>query len=267
VTRIGDEAQIINESDPYPVAGVGEDWIQTPTTKKRGEIVYVTKEAIFFDRTGLVLQRAGEVGLFLGLNKEKRAIDCIIDENTTAHRYNWRGTTYATYQSSTPWDNVTASNALVDFTDIDNANQTFNGILDPNTGEPILVSSTKKLICTQQLEITATHIRNATEVTVVTPGFATSNNPSERRGGNPVGGKFDVVTSALLGARLATDTSWFYGDPSKAFKYMQNWPITVEQMANTSDMAFTRDVVTGFKASERGAFVVVEPRQMQTCTA
>ena len=34
----------------------------TPQTAKRGFIVPVTKEAIFFDRTNLVLQRAAEVG-------------------------------------------------------------------------------------------------------------------------------------------------------------------------------------------------------------
>jgi hypothetical protein len=26
------------------------------------------------------------------INREKRAIDCVIDENTTDHRYKWRGT-------------------------------------------------------------------------------------------------------------------------------------------------------------------------------
>ena len=38
--------------------GFGEDYIETPSTTKRGFIVPVTKEAIFFDRTHLVLSRA-----------------------------------------------------------------------------------------------------------------------------------------------------------------------------------------------------------------
>ncbi len=60
---------------PYPSLGFGEDYIETPSTSKRGFIVPVTREAIFFDRTNLVLSRAAEVGEVLGLNKEKRLLD------------------------------------------------------------------------------------------------------------------------------------------------------------------------------------------------
>src|SRR5262245_25242880 len=102
VTRMGDRSEVVGEGMPYPNVGVGEDYIETPVTTKRGLIVPLTKEAIFFDRTGVVMQRCAEVGEFLGLNKEKRVIDCIIDENVTTHRYKWRGTIYATYQTTTP---------------------------------------------------------------------------------------------------------------------------------------------------------------------
>ena len=88
---------------PYPHLGFGEDYIETPSTTKRGFIVPVTKEAIFFDRTHLVLSRAAEVGEVLGLNKEKRLIDLVIG---ATNNYKWKGTTYNTYQTSTPWINV-----------------------------------------------------------------------------------------------------------------------------------------------------------------
>src|SRR5262245_49245348 len=140
ISRIGDEAEIVGEGRPYPQAGVSEDYIETPATTKRGLIVSLTKEAVFFDRTNVLMQRCREVGEFLGLNKEKRIVDCVIDENSTAHRYKWKGTTYATYQAATPWINVTPTNALVDWTDVDNAEQTMAGLVDPYTGEPILVS-------------------------------------------------------------------------------------------------------------------------------
>ena len=48
---------------PYPHLGFGEDYIETPSTTKRGFIVPVTKEAIFFDRTHLILSRAAEAGV------------------------------------------------------------------------------------------------------------------------------------------------------------------------------------------------------------
>lgn len=74
---------------PYPHVGFGEDYIETPSTAKHGLIVPVTKEAVFFDRTNLVLGRAAEVGEVLGLNKEKRLIDLVIGQ---VNNYKWKGT-------------------------------------------------------------------------------------------------------------------------------------------------------------------------------
>lgn len=269
VTRLGDEAVVRREGDPYQLAGVGEDWIFTPPVVDRGFIVPVTWEAIFADRTGQLLERCGEVGTFLGVNKEKRAIDCVIDENTTAHRYNWRGTVIATYGNNSgthTWDNLEASNALVDWTDIDNADQLFNQMVDPYTGEPIMIDP-KHLVVTKSLEKVAMRIRNATEVTVTTPGYATSGNPSRTTAANPVGGKFDVVTSRLLASRLATDTTWFYGDISKAFAYMQAEPLSVVQAPTNNKDEFERRIVAQYRANERGAYVTINPRYMVTCTA
>jgi len=59
INRIGDEAESIGEGKAYPTASFSESWIQTPQTTKRGMIVQVTLETVFFDRTGLVLENAG----------------------------------------------------------------------------------------------------------------------------------------------------------------------------------------------------------------
>src|SRR5262249_9988966 len=143
VSRIADEVESVAPGMPYPHLGFGEDYIETPSTTKRGFIVPVTKEAIFFDRTHLVLSRAAEVGEILGLNKEKRLLDLLIG---VTNNYKWRGVSYHTYQTATPWVNVVAANALVDWTNVDAAEQLFAEILDPNTGEPILVSSNTVLV-------------------------------------------------------------------------------------------------------------------------
>lgn len=264
IGQIGDGSEAVGEGQPYPTVGVNEDWIETPQTTKRGMIVPITKEAIFFDRTGVLLDRCREVGEWLGVNKEKRAIDCAIDENTTTHRYKWRGTSYATYQTTTPWDNVTASNALVDWTDIDAAEQTMAGLIDPNTGEPILVVP-KHIIVTRGLLYTAKRIIGATQLRTATPGYATSANPTETEWGNPITG-YSVMTSLLLASRLATDTDWFLGDFTKFAKYMENWPLSVVTAAPNSDDEFNRDIVQKFKASERGQFATVEPRAVSKCT-
>lgn len=264
MAKIGDEAEIVDEGQPYPLAGVSEDYIDTPNTLKRGLEVDVTKEAIFFDKTGLLLKRCSDVGLWLGLNKEKRAIDCLIDENTTTHRYKWRGTTYASYQTTTPYDNVTATATLVDWTDLDEAEQTLAGILDPFTGEPI-VNTPVDMVVTRQNLWTAQRIVNATEITVVTPGYATTGNPTETRAGNPVR-RLNIHSSQQLAARMATDTTWYVGTISKYAKYMENWGLQVLQSDSNSEVGFTRDIVARYRADERGAYVVVEPRVMTKCT-
>lgn len=266
IAMLGDVSEVVEENSNYPLVGTSEDYIETPVTTKRGLIVPVTKEAIFFDRTGRLLQECGKVGESLGISKEKRAIDCVIDENRTAHRYKWKGQSYQTYQTTSPWDNVTASNALVDWTDIDNAEQTLNGITDPNTGEPAMVEATH-LICTKSLEATAYRVINATEIVVHTGGYATSGNLTETRAPNQWRAKYTVLSTRLLAARLATDTTWFLGAPAKYAKYMQNWPITVTQAPAGNSDDFNRDIVTKYKASERGEYVVVEPRVMTDCTA
>ena len=258
ISRLGDVAEAIAEGASYPQVGLHEDWIETPETTKRGFIVPVTKEAIFFDRTNILLQRAAEVGEFLGLNKEKRVIDSVIDENVTDHRYKWKGTSYATYQSSSPWDNVTASNSLVDWTSVDAAEQTLNNITDPNTGEPVLVTPTHLLVTPQNVNV-ARQIIHATEIRsgVGDPQEMTTRNPIDT---------YRIASSRLLAARMATDTSWYLGNPHKAFAYMQNWPVTVVQAPSNSEAEFTQDIVVRFKASERGAAATLEPRVITKST-
>jgi len=59
---------------------------------------------------------------------------------------------------------------------------------------------------------------------------------------------------------------WFIGDFSKAFAYMENWPITVTQSPPGSEAEFTQDILVRFKASERGTPAVLDPRYVVRCT-
>lgn len=262
IANLGDLAEVVNENEDYPLMGTSEDYIVTPETRKRGFIVPVTKEAIFFDRTGDLLRKCGSVGNSLMINKEKRAIDCLVDQNTTAHRYNWRGTVYATYQASTPWINVTgAANVLVDWSDLDVVHQVFNAITDPNTGEPVMIEP-DTIIVTKENEETARRIINATEIVVHSGGYATSGNLTETRAPNPMASKYRIVTSNLLATRTTDDQHWWMGAPSKYARYMENWPITVTQAPAGNSDDFNRDIVAKYKCSERGQYAVIEPRVM-----
>jgi hypothetical protein len=274
MAEMGDQAGVVNEGEQYPYAGFTEDWIDTPPTVKRGNILALTKEMFFFDRTGLALMRARRIGDWLGVNKEKRIIDGIVDENTTAARWKYRDNVIATYGDSSgthDWDNLAATNALQDWTDIDNAEQLAAALTDPNTGEP-LVLGFDTIIVTPQLRATAYYILAATQQAMQVGGFATSGNLVRMDSPSPIGrhefsASYRVLSSRLLAARMATDTSWFVGRPSAAFAYMQNWPITPSQAPPNSEDEFNRDIVTKFKASERGTMATINPRYMVKSTA
>jgi hypothetical protein len=220
--------------------------------------VPVTKEAIFFDRTHLVLSRAAEVGEVLGLNKEKRLIDLVIG---VTNNYKWKGTTYNTYQTSTPWTNALATNELVDWTNVDKAEQLFADILDPNTGEPVLVRGTTVLVMPAYRHA-AHRVFSAAELTFTAAGSTTATAYA-----NPLSGYrvFDsrLAYRRIIASGIAAATAkkyWFVGDFRRAFAYMENWPITVTQSPLGSEAEFNNDVVLRFKASERGAAAVLNPR-------
>jgi hypothetical protein len=264
IGRVADTVAEVQPGMPYPNLGFGEDYIETPQTAKRGFIVPVTKEAIFFDRTNLVLQRAAEVGEILGLNKEKRLLDLLIG---TTNNYKWKGAAYNTYSNAGTgvppdgdWINQT-DEELMDWTDVDAAEQLFANILDPNTGEPVLVQATTVLVMPAYRHA-AHRIFNAAEITYASGGGATAVTAA-----NPLG-NYKVVESRLAYRRLlaaghsADDAKkfWFIGDFRKAFAYMENWPITVSQSPLGSEAEFNQDIVVRFKASERGAAAVINPR-------
>lgn len=261
---VGDQATEVAPGMPYPHVGFGEDHIATPSTTKRGLIVPVTKEAVFFDRTHLILSRAAQVGEVLGLSKEKRLIDLIIGKTNS---YRWTDTTYDTYQSSGPWRNQVADNELVDWTNVDTAEQLFADILDPNTNEPVLVQPNTVLVM-PACRHAAFRVFNASEITYTATDSATttvSANPLRR---------YRVHDSRLAYRRIIASGEspddarkwWLLGDFKKAFAYMENWPITVTQSPLGSEADFNQDILIRFKASERGAAAVLNPRYVVMST-
>jgi hypothetical protein len=258
IARVEDKITEIHPGMPYPHLGFGEDYIETPSTTKRGFIVPVTREAIFFDRTHVVLARAAEVGEILGLNKEKRLIDVLIG---VTNNFKWRGTSYDTYQTATPWINEIASNELVDWTDVDAAEQLFADMLDPNTSEPILIKATHVLVMPAYRHA-AHRVFNALDIDYTGGGAATTT-----RAANPLS-HYTVRESSLAYRRIIASGEsaanakkwWFLGDFRRAFAYMENWPITVTQSPMNSEADFNQDIVVRFKASERGAAAVINPR-------
>jgi hypothetical protein len=261
---IGDQAQSINEGAEYPKVGIGHDYVETPSTIKRGMIVPVTKEAIFFDRTGLLLQRCSEVGDFIAVNKEKRCLDVALGLTDT-YRYN--GTLITNFDDSSGahnWDNLAASNALVDWTDIENAELLFDAITDPNTGEPINVMP-DMLIVPTALKHTAMRIVSATEVRQ--DNNANSNTAIIQTLSPSPLNQYRVLSNQYVKARTTSASTWFIGQAKRGLYYMENFPLLVQQAGEDSHDAFHRDIVAQWKAGERGAAACVDPRTLVKNTA
>lgn len=264
VSAIADRIEPVGPGMPYPSVGFGEDYVETPSTTKRGFIVPVTREAIFFDRTNLVLARAAEVGEVLGLNKEKRLIDLVVG---AANNYVQGGVARNTYLTAGPWVNVLTGNELVDWTQVDRAEQLLADIVDPATGEPVVVHGATALVMPAYRNA-AHRVFHAAEITYQGATAATATVSA-----NPLG-RYRLEMSRLAYRRIvasgvAADDAkkwWFLGDFRRAFAYMENWPITVTQSALGSEAEFTHDIVLRFKASERGAAAVLNPRYVVKCT-
>lgn len=261
VGRIKDEEFIVPDGMPFPETGFGEDYQETPVTTKRGEIISLTKETIFFDRTGLVLKRAGEIGERQATGRLKRLLKVVIG---AVNNYKWRGTSYNTYLTSGNWINDAGSNELVDWTNVEKAELLFADMLDPDTGNPIEIPQGKELLVPPAKMHTARRIIHATELRQ-----GSQSGDLQTYSSNTIAGYGEPIVSALFYALLKSELSlsaanakkyWITGGFKQAFWYMQNWPLAVVQAPPNAEAEFERDIVARWRCSERGVAAVGNPR-------
>ena len=251
---VGDDLLIVNEGNEFPLVGVTQEYIETPKTVKRGGIIEVTKEAIFFDRTGVLLQRCDRLGYWAGLNKEKEIIKRVTAQ--TNGDYVRNGTAYNTYYASGGLLVNKQTDALADWTDIEAAMNLFMRMTDFTTGESIVVMP-KTLLVPWDKYPTAEVILNSTQVrtgTSNTTNYQTiSTDPMKRIV------TLTPLTSPLVYSLTSDANDWWIGDFPRAFAYMENWGITTENQGASSEAAFRRDIVHQHKASWRGVTAVIDP--------
>jgi hypothetical protein len=252
--------------DLYTSARINADYIETPRTTKHGLIIPVTKEAVFFDQTHHILERAAEVGELLAMNKERRILDMILG---ISNSYKQNGVAHHTYLSggaNQPWKNLLSGNELLNWESIEAAEDLFSGMVDPITGNPILIEPNAVLVMPPKRHL-AHRLFYASSVS---HEDGSSSTVSTIR--NPFA-KYRLVSSRLGFQRLKTNQGitnpekiWFLGNFHKAFAYMENWGITVSRSMPGDESDFTQDIVIRFKASERGTPAVIDPRYVVKCT-
>jgi hypothetical protein len=263
VQRVKDEEYEVHPGKEYPETGFGEDYQETPATTKRGEMIKILKETVFFDRTGLVLRNCNTIGARQATGRLKRLLKVVIG---SINNYKWRGTSYNTYLTTGNWINKIASHTLADYTDLEDLELLWANMTDPDTGNPIDLAATLEILCCPQLKYTFRRILHSTDIQF---GDTTQGTTPVQRSANPLQGWQDPIVSRFLYQLLQSELSFSSGDSGgtfiggdfkQAFWYMENWPITVIQAPQNNPEEFTRDVVAAWRCSEMGVAAVGNPR-------
>jgi hypothetical protein len=246
--------------EPHARASFGERWVNTPELTEKALAIEVTQEAVFYDLTNEVLDVAAGVGDRLGYEREKTMLR-LFAGITNSYVYN--GTAYNTYQTSTPWINDHA-NPLVDYADIDDALELFTAMTDPETGReielmdvPLIVHDPRKDSLWHRT-INSIETRETTNTNTVTISSPPPSSSGYRR-------LSSVILRNLIdtegGVTLAQAKDWwFIGNPKRALKWMEAWPLRVRQASANEYVMLDRGMIAAYFANYRGVGAVVEPR-------
>lgn len=262
-----DNNLVVAPGSSYTTANLHADYIETPATTKRGLIIPVTKEAVFFDQTHHLLERAAEVGEILALNKEKQILDVILGIVGTYKQNGTSRNTYSIGGVNLPWKNLLSGNELLNWENIERAEDLFGEMTDPVSGNAVLIEPNAVLVMPPKRHL-AHRLFYASSVSYDNGAASTISTIR-----NPFA-KYRLVSSRLAYQQLKLQPSetnpekvWFIGNFRKAFAYMENWGLTVSRSMPGDESDFTQDIVVRFKASERGTPAVLDPRYVVKCTA
>ncbi len=261
ISNLGDASKPIGEGQPFPVAGLTEEWINSPVQGKKGLIVPVTREAVLNDRPGLVVERANKVGEAIYLGREIEAIDTIINAGGTAKQfgtngysnpYVWRGTPYSVWQTDATaapfYNNVVPSNELVDVANVSACEKVLAKVRDPLTGQPFSQPGPFVLVCTPDYRYTAERILAMMQFRT---GTASSSN-AIMISGSLLPAPFKVISSKywydrLITASLTTDY-YLFGNLSRSFKFVRSLDVQTLEADERSGLAFSHDILMQFKS-------------------
>lgn len=272
ISSLGDKAKRRLPGDPHERTAFRERWVETPETEENALAIDVLKETIAFDKTNLILTRASQVGDALALRKEYRVIDVFAGVNNATFKYG--GTVYATYSTSQVLGYLNDfSNPFYDWTSIQNVKMKFKNMRNPETNIPIMTMP-NMIVCSPAKEPLFNLALGATETERRSAGSATQATAAglniARGNGNPFGGQYRVLSSALLDQRLTdadglnlsqanADEYYWTLQQGRPFKYMQNHPLSVTPASPTNYEMIDKGIAATYFANERGVPAVHDP--------
>ena len=252
----------VKENMPYEETGFAEKYV-LPHAVKMGRILRISEETVFFDRTGRIIKQATRMGQLATRNREVAIINAVVEKNAGTDYYYWpNGTARQIYaETHAAWDkhandNICATNALVDWTDINAAELLLAAMVD-DKNQPI-VPIANVLLVPPALLYMARHLTRATELEIATA--AATFPASYKTKAQSQFKQYAVVSSPFVKVATQSDTTWYFGDPKSQFEWMEIWPIQVLREVAGSGEAFLRDTLAAFKVRYYGGAYAIDHR-------
>lgn len=265
LSDVVDDPDVVQQGQKYNETQFQAQHITLAAPAKYGRICSVTFEMIFSDLTKQAIDSAGSVGKRVGLWVEKKRLRVALGLD---NNHVWNGTSYNTYQTSTPWVNSVSDFTLDDWTDIQRLELLFSKMLDPVINEPIDIDGVQ--VCTvPALRYTLKRITHATETR---SGDITTGSGHQTVSGNPLEGDYSILPSKHLRRQALTygsgtwdteakaDTLMLFGDFKKAFYWREVFPMQTVQAPPMNPAEFEQDIVLRVKANVFGVAGVWDPR-------
>lgn len=258
-----DTPKMRREGFGYKETGMSEKYA-TIDCVDIGQIISLTREAIFNDRTGQLVTRAKEIGKYLAQARERMIIETIevatrTDlEETTSRAFVMMGTAISASNFYNSDHSAVAGldgqvNDTVDVTDDDTLSSAgldavanlFPAMLDEK-GSRISVKPKQLLVPTR-------YRRKAWQLTVSAGEYDTANNAE-----NYFKGLYETYTSPYL----STAYYYYLGDFPKQLMWLWVWRPETEVQGAGTDLAFERQIVLRMRTSMNGGCGHVDYRNI-----
>lgn len=262
--------KVVEEHASYEDSTIADKYVGTRETK-RGRLLSITEEAVYFDQTGQLLARASMLGEVARQERERRIVRAVIDADSGEAVYQPSGSGTQLYASGN--NNLTTGNRpLVDWTDIQEVmafhatNVTDDRETDDALAAQPIAWMPRQILVAVEIAGNAARIVSATRVGTE-PG---STSTAAMETANPLrmlGINLEVLVSAFIdnatdGDQWDDASDWLIGDFPKQFKYKEIWPLQTFRAPPQNEEQFERDIVARFKVREYGDVVCTDTRHV-----
>ncbi len=202
---------------------------------KYGGLMSLTKEDIFFDRTGELVNRARGIGEEAARFQDQLIMEGMFDKNSNVYN---KGQLFPSNNSKTNYHSGAGS--VLSTNGFEASYIALLKKVDETSRKIWVMSDKMQLMCPPDLEPQAFKLKN------------NQYGPANTALGNDVNfamNKFDIVVNPYM----TSTTAWLLGAFKRQFRWEEVWPVeTFSRVGQDSEDGFKRDVIQQFKCSLYG---------------